>query len=89
MAKCLDISESGLCIESPHTVRPGTAIQLGAERLNLAGAAAVKHSTRVGGKFVLGVQLTQSIRPEKLAVLEGRPVVTLLIENFNRIHQKD
>lgn len=88
MAKCIDISEAGLRIESPYPIRPGTTIQLGAERLRLAGAAAVKHTVRFGGKYLLGVELSQSILREKIAGLEGRPAVTVVIENLDRTHQK-
>jgi len=86
VARCIDISDNGLRIESPEPVPLGAAIQLGAERLKLAGAATVKHVVRHGSKYLLGVQLTQVLRGSTMAELEGRPVVTVLIENFNRVH---
>jgi hypothetical protein len=88
LAKCVDISETGLRIESPHPVRAGTTIQLAAERIQLSGAATVKHTIRIGSKYLLGIQLTRAMIGDKITQLEGRPVVTVLIENFNRIHQK-
>jgi hypothetical protein len=88
MAKCIDISESGLCIESPQPVRPGANIQVGAERIKLAGAATVKHVVRNGSKFLLGVQLTQVMRGQTLQQIEGLSPVVIVIENFNRLHQK-
>lgn len=88
MARCVDISDSGLRIESPVPVPSGAVIQLGAERIKLAGAAAVKHVVRNGSKFLLGVQLTQLMLNKTIAELEGRPAVTVLIENLNKIHQK-
>jgi len=89
LAKCVDISESGLSIESPQTVPRGAIIQLGAERIRLTGAATVKYVVRKGAKFVLGVQLTQATLGSKtIAELEGRPAVTILIENLNKLHQK-
>jgi hypothetical protein len=87
-ARCIDISEDGMRIEVARPVRPGTCILLSAERLKLSGAASVKHMDRSGGKYLLGLNLTQAMAPGKLAELERRPVVTLDIENFNRIHQK-
>jgi hypothetical protein len=87
-ARCIDISEDGMRIEVARPVRPGTRILLSAERLKLSGAASVKHMDRSGGKYLLGVQLTQAMTSSKLADLEGRPVVPLDIENFNRIDQK-
>ena len=88
MGKCIDISETGLRIESPQPVRAGTGIQLGAERIKLVGAAVVKHMVRNGSKYLLGVELTQVVLHQTLAEIEGRSGVTVLIENFNKLHQK-
>jgi hypothetical protein len=86
LARCVDISETGIRIESSHPVRPGTMIQLAAERIQLSGAATVKHSVRHGSKYLLGIQLTRAIIGDRITQMEGPPVATLLIENFNRIH---
>ena len=90
MARCIDLSEGGLRIEVSQPVRPGTVIQIGAERIQLAGAACVKRMERYGSKYLLGLQLTQATLGKTVARLEGdvRPVVTVLIENLNRIHQQ-
>ncbi len=88
MAKCIDISESGLRIESPQPVRIGAIIQMGAERIKLAGAATVKNVVRHGSKFLLGVQLTQLVLNKTIAEIEGRSPTVILIENFNKLHQK-
>ena len=88
MARCIDLSEDGLRIEVSQPVRPGTVIQIGAERIQLAGAACVKRMERYGSKYLLGLQLTQATLGKTVAHLEGRPVVTVLIENLNRIHQQ-
>lgn len=82
MAKCIDLSETGLRIEAPCPVPAGTAIQLRAERIKLAGAATVKHSVRHGSKYLLGLHLTQAILNDTIAEIEGRPVVTVLMENL-------
>ena len=87
-ARCIDISEDGMRVEVARPVRPGTRILLSAERLKLSGAACVKHMDRSGGKYLLGLQLSQVLAPGRLEEFEGRPVVTLDIENFNRTHQK-
>ncbi len=86
--KCTDISEAGMRLESPQPIRPGTTIHLSAERIKFSGAATVKHMVRNGSKYLLGVELTQFMLGDTLAELEGRPVVTVLIENFNKLHQK-
>jgi hypothetical protein len=86
MAKCIDLSAEGLRIEVPQPIRTGTTVQLGAERIKLAGAAVVKRMERYGSKYLLGLQLTQAILDKTIAELEGRPVVTVLIENLNRTY---
>ena len=86
--KCVDISEAGLRIEIPEKVRPGTVIQVASERIKLAGAATVKHASHRGGKCQLGLELTQFTLNNVIADLAGRPAVTVLIENLNKIDQK-
>jgi PilZ domain len=88
MTRCIDLSETGLRIESPYPVPNGATVMLQSERIKLQGAATVKHSVRHGSKFLLGLQLTRAILGDTIAELEGRPVVTVLIENLNKIHQK-
>lgn len=84
ITKCIDISQNGLRMESPYPVRPGTALLLAAERIKLRGSATVKNVVRNGSKYLLGLELTQAILNETLAAIEGKPLVTLIIENFNR-----
>jgi hypothetical protein len=89
LAKCVDISESGLCIEAPEPVRIGATIQVGAERIKLAGSAVVKHVVRHGSKYSLGVELTQfKLDTSTIAISDNRPPVTVLIENLNKLYQK-
>jgi hypothetical protein len=85
-ARCLDLSEDGMRIEVTQQVLPGTRILINAERLKLSGAASVRRTERCGGKFLLGLQFAQAFPADKIAALEGRPAVTVVIENFNRIH---
>jgi hypothetical protein len=83
-ARCIDLSEGGMRVEATQQVRPGTRILISAERLKLSGAASVRRTERYGGKYLLGLQFTQAIPAEKIAAFEGRPAVTVVIENFNR-----
>jgi len=85
LTKCIDISDQGLRIESPQPVRPGTLIMLESERIKLRGAATVRHSVRYGAKYLLGLQITEAVLGDTIAKLEGRPVVTVLIENLNKL----
>jgi hypothetical protein len=87
-ARCIDISEDGMRVEVAKAIQPGTRLLLSVERLKLAGAASVRRMDRTGGKYLLGLQLTQAMAAGRLSELEGRPEVTLVIENFNRFDQK-
>jgi hypothetical protein len=78
ITKLTDVSESGLRIESSQPIPRGAIVMLESPRMNLRGAATVKHSIRRGAKFLLGLQLTQPLPGETVA----------LIENFNRTDQK-
>ena len=69
MAKCLDISESGLRIEVSVNVPPRTAILINAERIKLSGPASVKHVVRHGAKYILGVELSQALHDKAVAAL--------------------
>ena len=85
LGKCVDLSEVGMRIESPQSIRPGAVIQLNAERIKLAGAATVKHVIRQGSKHLLGLELSHAVLAKTMAHIQE---ATLVIENLNRIDQK-
>lgn len=88
IGKCVEISETGLRIEILEKIRPGTRIQIAAERIKLAGSATVRHVTHKGAKYQLGLELTQFTLNNALAELAGRPAVEVLIENLDKPDQK-
>ena len=61
-AKCIDISQSGLRIELPEPIAVRTQVLLRLERTNLAGAAWVKHVSRHGARYSMGLELSQPLR---------------------------
>lgn len=67
--KCIDVSEGGLRLELPVAVPPGTGISLRAERMSISGSARVRHMTRYGGKYLVGVELGQALHEQALAFL--------------------
>ena len=85
LGKCVDISQAGLRLETPQPIAPGTLIQVAADQVKLSGSATVKHTVRIGSKYLLGAELTQFMLDSTVADLAGRPAVTVLIENLNRI----
>ena len=59
--KCVDISESGLRIETPCPIPLRTYVSLRADRIGLAGSASVRHVVRCGAKYTVGLELSQPI----------------------------
>ncbi len=69
LAKCVDISETGLRVEVSEPIPVRTNLQLRAERINLGGSATVKHSVRYGSKYLLGLQLSQVLQDKTLTLV--------------------
>ena len=70
-ATCLDVSEGGLRIEVPERIPVSSRISLRADRINLQGSATVKHIARRGSKYILGLNLSQALRDQALAVIRS------------------
>lgn len=70
-ARCIDVSEGGMRLESPVAIPGGTRVLLHAERIKLSGAATVKHVARYSGKYILGVELAQSAGEKTLAAIRA------------------
>src|SRR5579864_4548026 len=69
MAKCIEVSESGIRVEVPVNIAARTTLQINAERIKLAGSATVKHVVRHGAKYLLGLELSQSLNEKAAAAL--------------------
>jgi hypothetical protein len=72
IGKCIELSESGARVEVPVNIPVRTSIRLNAERIKLAGSASVRHVARHGAKYILGLELSQSMT-EKVAVAIREP----------------
>jgi len=78
-ARCLDVSEAGMRIETPEPIPVYTNISVRADQIKLVGSATVKHVERLGSKCILGLELSQSLRDRTLSVIRedetsGQPV---------------
>ncbi len=60
-AKCLDVSEEGLRIEVAEPIPVLSRLLLRADQINLGGAASVRHIASRGCKYVLGLNLSQTL----------------------------
>jgi hypothetical protein len=73
IARCIDLSEEGMRIEVAQAVRPGTRLQIAAEHFKFTGSASVRRVDRRGSKYMLGLQLTQAMPPDKVSDIEAHP----------------
>lgn len=58
----VDISASGICVQSHEALDPETRISVQCERFGLAGAGAVRHCTRRGPAFLIGIEFNAETR---------------------------
>lgn len=61
-ARCFDISESGLRLEVPEALPVHAQITLRSSDLRLHGRASVKHCSKQGTKYILGVEFVGGLR---------------------------
>ncbi len=66
--RCLDVSESGMRVEAPEPIPVRTLVLLSAERIKLSGSATVRHVTRQGAKYVLGLELNVAMLQQTLTL---------------------
>jgi hypothetical protein len=67
--QCIDVSEGGLRIEVRTPVVAHTHLMLNAEKIKLSGSAKVKHVERYGSSYILGLELSESLREKTLAAI--------------------
>jgi len=60
--KILDISERGIRVESPEPIPENAHVSVRADRINLAGPAAIKYQMRIGSKYLLGMELSPALK---------------------------
>jgi hypothetical protein len=77
-AKCIDVSGGGLRLEVPVPVPLLTGISLNADRINVSGSARVRHMTRYGAKYLIGVELSQALQEKVMAALGDPKTVSVL-----------
>jgi hypothetical protein len=68
-AKCLDVSEAGMRIETTEPIPVYANIWLRADQINLVGSATVKHIARHGSKYILGLEMSQPLRDRTLSLI--------------------
>jgi len=68
-AFCREISEHGLSLETSDPIPVDTRVSLRADSGVLFGDARVKHVTKRGAKYILGVELSSCLMDEAFALV--------------------
>jgi PilZ domain-containing protein len=58
--RCLDVSKGGLKMELPHPIEVGASIRFYVVHSDIVGAGLVRHCTKTGSKYVIGVEFTDA-----------------------------
>jgi len=61
-ASALDISQSGLRLKVPEPLPVHGCVALNSEKLKLRGEASVRHCSRLGGNYMVGLEFVREIR---------------------------
>ena len=60
--KAIDRSNSGLMLETTEAIETRTFVQVQVERYGLVGMARVRHCTRKGLGYIVGLEFAQDVR---------------------------
>ncbi|MGH9648666.1 MAG: PilZ domain-containing protein [Bryobacteraceae bacterium] len=66
---CREVSERGMSLETPQSIPVGSRLSLRAESGALFGGAVVKHSTKRGLMYVVGLEFGYSLLDEAQALV--------------------
>jgi len=58
----MNLSKSGMCIQSAEEISPGAPVQLHAERHNMSGKATVRNCARRGAGYLVGLEFTEETK---------------------------
>jgi hypothetical protein len=67
--RCIEISRTGIRIETPEGLSPRSYVLLKSDRPDLACSASVRHCVRKGGKFIVGLEFSTPL-PQAHPVLD-------------------
>jgi hypothetical protein len=70
-AKCLDVSSTGMRIEVPESIPTRSRISMRVDPIDFHGSAIVKHVARRGTKYIVGLELSQTVRDQLLSAIRG------------------
>lgn len=63
--RCIDFSDTGVRIEVPVSIPMYTSVMLTTNQLGFSGSASVKHVSRFGAKYLVGLQMN-GVLPAKV-----------------------
>lgn len=72
--RCIEISRTGIRIETPEGLSPRSYVLLKSDRADLACSASVRHCVRKGGKFIVGLEFSTPLPRTHPALGDGMAV---------------
>jgi hypothetical protein len=60
--RALNISEGGMAVELPEGAMPQSMLRFQSDRFKARGQGVVRHSRRVGTRFIVGLEFTEGLR---------------------------
>jgi curved DNA-binding protein CbpA len=75
-ARGIDISTSGVGVECPREIKPGSVVYVQARDGALEGECVVVHCTRRGTKFQIGLELREEVEADQPKVCKGAKAAT-------------
>jgi hypothetical protein len=74
--KAVNISEGGIAFEVPEAVQPMSMIRFQSDKYKLFGSGAVRHCSRVGSKYIVGLEFNEGLHwtPPEGDVVEPIPI---------------
>ncbi|SRR5579884_17652 len=69
--RCIEISRTGIRIETPEGLSPRSYVLLRADRADLACSASVRHCVRRGGKFIVGLEFSTPLPQAHPVLADG------------------
>ncbi len=65
LCKCVDLSKSGMRIQSPMLIPVRDTVWIRSEHVGLSGMGRVRYCTRAVGKCIIGIELQPGFRMPK------------------------
>ena len=86
IGRTLDVSERGLSLELPERIEVRAVVGVECERLGLKVIGTVRHSRRIGAKYLVGLEFGGTIRISRAAMSAVEAAIERRLQDPNQDH---